>query len=262
MSMPTIPLYDLTLSQLAPDAKKAGLEYGTIERPGTSEKALRALLKDAAALAPKVAYPLSPEIRIAAPTGRFVVQLKEGRLQFVSWASAKSRGGTPTVEQIIGIVVGEIAEGDTGLETAPAVTPRTATSAARKRVMLAVLLVLVVIGANGYTFWNAKRPPGNFLPPYHLMEAEPASRLLANVAGDYETGRDPGDRRLQIARDGGIVWIKFGANRTAKQQKAFTARPAESAGAPALLTSTASMIKIKDPTAVVYFGDTYVRVMK
>lgn len=262
MSKPSEQLYDITLSQLAPDAKKADFDYGTIERPKTTEKDLRTLLMAATALAPKVTYPLTPEIRIAAPTGRYVVQLKEGRLQFVSWASAKSRGGNPTFEQIIGIVSGEIAEGDPAFEAAPTAPIDEKMSAGKSRGLFIALMVFIIIGVNGFTFWNAKKPPGNFLPKFQLIEPAPAARLLTSTAGAYETGRDPGDRRLQIAKDGGVVWIKFGAGRSVKQQNTFTVQAAESAGKPALLTSTNSMITIKDPTTLVYFGDTYIRVMQ
>lgn len=262
MSTTHAALYDLTLTHLSPDAKNVGIEYGTFDRHGVSPKDLRALLVAATAVAPKAAYPLAPEIRITAPTGRYVVQLKEGRLQFVSWASAKSRGGNPTVDQILGIVSGEMTEGDAAFEAPTETATGDSTSSGFGRYSFIGLMVIVIVGINCFTFWNAKRPPGNFLPSYTLLQKEPGDRVLATVSGEYETGREPGDRRLQIARDGNVVWIKFGPNRSVKQQNNFTVKATDIAGKPGLLTSTNGMINIKDPSTVVYFGDTYVRAVK
>ncbi len=262
MSSSAVMVYDVTLNQLSPDARKAGLEFSATTRAGLTRKELRALLKAAADTATTVGYPLTPELRVVAPTGNYVIQMKEGRLNFVSWASLNSRGGIPTPDQMLEIITGEIVEGDTGLPEIEAPVRGEGGSKNWKRAALAVLLVAVVVGVNAITFLQAKKPPGNFLPSYTLLEAGPAERVFAGVAGNYETGGQPGDRRLQIASNGAVQWLKFGADRAVAERREFTTQAVEVAGAPALLTSRQSVIKIKDPTTVTLFGDTYVRVGK
>jgi len=261
MSAPAVPVYDVTLSQLSLDARKAGLDFPASTRAGLTRKELRALLKAAADTATTVGYPLTPELRVAAPTGNYVIQMKESRLNFVSWASLNSRGGIPTVDQMLEIITGQVVEGDTGLPETEAPV-RGGNSKNGKRAALAVLLVAVVIGVNAITFLQAKKPPGNFLPRYTLLEGGPAERVFAGVTGNYETGGQPGDRRLQIASNGAVQWLKFGADRAVAERREFTTQAVEVAGAPALLTSRQSVIKIKDPTTVTLFGDTYARVGK
>lgn len=261
MSTPSAATYDITLTHLSPDLKKAAIEFSAVQRPALSLKELGALLRAAEALAPSVVYPAKPEIRIEAPSGKFVVQIKEGRLHYISWGSLNSRGGNPTVNQILGMISGEIGEGDVGLDDTPA--PQVARKSTHvKRALIGAVLGAFIAGANALTFVQAKRPPGNFLPPYRVLEAAPAERFLTSVTGNYESGSEPGDRRLQITRDGNVVWIKFGPARAVQERKEFTAQAVEAAGATALLTSKQGLIKVKDASTISLYGDTYIRSLR
>jgi hypothetical protein len=251
--------FSVGFKQLSPDARMAGADFGETERANVPAKELRGLLRAADALAPTVAYPLVPELRIKAPTGRYVVQLKEGRLHFISWSSAKSRGGNPTPDQILAIIAGEEVEDD----TTPTPAPEVSTSGASVgRWVLGTLLALVTIGSLAFSLTSYTKPPGNLLPEFSLMEPAPAARLMEQVAGNYETGTTPGDRRLQIGADGRVVWVKFGQDRSEVERREFTAQAATTAGQPALFTSRKSLIKVKDPTTLLLFGDAYLRVKK
>lgn len=262
MSKPAPGAYTLTFFQLSPDGRKAGGNFATEERTGVTDKELRAILLAAAAVAPGVTYPLAPEIRITAPAGKFVVRLKDGGLRFVSWATAHSMVAEPNVEEMLTIIRGETL--DIPSSRAPRAEKEEAGGGILKgwmRVAAIYVLVVVILGVNVFTIMNDRKPPGNFLPAHRLVEAEPATRLLTDVAGNYETGRAPGDRRLQINRDGSVRWIKFGPANKVVEEKTFTVKAAEANGTKALLTNKQSMISIKDPSTVILFGDTYVRVM-
>jgi hypothetical protein len=261
MSKPATPTYAVTLFQLAPDAKKAGGEFAAAERAAVGEKELRALLLAAAALAPKVTYPLAPEIRITAPSGKFVIRVKDGQLRFVSWSSAKSSVVEPSIDEMLAIIRGELVEGGIRGDTRAQEPGEKSILKGWMRIAAIYLLVFVVVGLNVLTIMRDKRPPRSFLPEFRLIEPEPASRVLASVAGNYETGRTAGSRRLQINRDGTVRWIKFGPERSVAEEKTLKVRAAESNGAKTLLTDRQSMINIKDPSTVVLFGDTYVRVL-
>ena len=133
MSAPDVT-FTVGLKHLAADGRKAGVEFGETERTGVNSRDLRQILRAAEALAPCVNYPLVPEIRISAPTGRSVVQLKDGRLNFISWSSATSRGGNPTADQIIAIISGEEIEDDIDLlpvdDLEPSIDPMVETARA------------------------------------------------------------------------------------------------------------------------------------
>jgi hypothetical protein len=254
--------YTVSLRQLAPDAKDAGVSYADTERQDVTAKELRALLRAAAALAPRVAYPLAPEFRVTTAAGRFVVQLKDGRLHFISWSSAKSRGGNPTADQIFAIITGEQVEDDRSTSSVAAGSGEEVKASSSWRWAAGSVLVVVILVANFYSVWNYRKAPGDLLPPLQILDGERAKRLLENVAGNYETGETPGDRRLEINRDGRVIWIKFGTNRAPVERKELTAQGAETSGQLALLTSKKGLIKVTDPTSLSLFGDKYQRVAR
>ena len=258
---PADSMFGVGFKQLAPDAKNAGVEYRETERQDVSGKELRALLRSVAELAPHVAYPLTPELRILAPSGRFVVQLRDGRLHFVSWSSAKSRGGNPTADQIFAIITGQEVEDDATPVAAAGKGGGDRSGGAWRWVAGTVLLV-AFLGINIYSVWNYRKPPGNLLPPFKILEPGPAKRTLEKMVGNYETGEAPGDRRLEIKKDGRAAWIKFGSDRAAVERREFTVQGAQTGGQDAFFTSRKSLIKVKDNSSVLLFGDLYLRVAR
>ncbi len=124
------------------------------------------------------------------------------------------------------------------------------------------MLAVAIVAVNAFTLWFVMKPPRTLTPKFTLLDPAPAERLLTEVAGVYETGGAPGDRRLEIKPDGGIQRIKFGLNRVPAQKQTYTVKAAEAAGKPALVlvTKNQSLITIKDPLSVVLYGDTYTRI--
>lgn len=255
MSKPSEPLYMVALRHLSPDVKKAGADLADAQLNYVSAKQIHALLESAAALAPSVTPPADPELRISGATGKFVVQIKAGGLHFVSWASSKQTGGKLTPAQIVATITGADIGGGKRQ------TAEVASGGFGQSVNVGMLSV-AIIAVNLFTFWFMTRPPRTRLPAYTLMQAGPAERLLTDVAGVYETGGAPGDRRMEIQKDGAVERIKFGPQRAPAVKQTFTVKAAEASGKPALVTSKKSMITIKDPLSVVLFGDTYQRVTR
>lgn len=245
--------FSIALHHLAPDAKSAGVGLADAQLTAVTPEELRALLEDLAALAPSVHYPVTPEMRITSDNDQFVVQVKEGRIRFTSW-SVRTGGGELTPRQILTAITGIEEEGGPnlagGLAGRVAALPR-----ASKIVMLAAAILI----SNGITAWMLTRPPPDMLPEYRLMEPEPGTRLLADVAGVYETGSAQGDRALTINADGTVRWVTFGDNRTIAETSDLTAQPVLTGGRPALLTDNRALIEISEPVRVVYYGDTYNR---
>jgi hypothetical protein len=256
MSKQTEPLYTVGLHHLSSDAKKADANLGDVQLNYLSAKQIGSLLESAAALAPDVTPPAEPELRITGGTGKFVVKVKADGLHFVSWSKANKGGGNLAPAQIVAIIRGEDGSGGGGGGRQSAGGESRAFGQSKSIGLMAVAILAV----NSFTLWWVTRPPRTLLPKYTVMQSGPAERLLTDVAGVYETGGEPGDRRLEIQKDGAAQRIKFGPMRAVAQQQTFTVKPAEAAGKPALVTSRQSIITIKDPVSVVLYGDTYQRV--
>ena len=254
MSKPGETLYNVNLRHLSRDGRTAAADLPAQLLSHIPAKQLRGLLEAVGDLGPGVVYPVEPELRIAAPDGMFVVQLKGGRLNLVSWSS-RHKGGEYSAEQIFAIVTGQELVGGAGR----AVDTGGGGGGLRARATL-IALALAIVGVNSFTVWFVTRPPRTLLPHYTLLPPGPGERLLGNVAGPYETGGKPGDRRLEIAPNGKAQRYKFGPERAPTAQQAFTVQPADTQGKPVLLTSRKALITIKDPVTVVLYGDTYKRV--
>jgi hypothetical protein len=250
-------LYTVAMRHLSGDGKRAGVELPDAQLNHLSVRQLRSLLDAAAKLAPSVAYPAEPELRISSEAGKFVVQLKNGGLNFISWSSAVKAGGAISPAQIIAAITGE---------SGRAVQEQSSSSSAGlvvgllRQTFTTGLLVIAILAVNGFTYWFMTRPPRTLEPKFTFMDSVPADRLLSEVAGVYETGGGPGDRRLEIRKDGGVQRIKFGSERRVVQKQQFSVKAAQAAGKPALVTDKKTLIAINDPVSVVLYGDTYRRV--
>lgn len=256
MTKPGNALFVVNLRHLAPDGRKAGVELPNSQLNYIPAKQLRQVLIAVAELAPSVTYPVEPELRIAGPAGQFVVNVKAGRLHLVSWASSQ-KGGEMSVAQIYAAVTGEQADDAPRQARGGAGAP--AKGGIRENLTL-VALGIAIVAVNAFTIWFVTRPPRTLLPHYTLLAAEPAGRVLKDVAGSYETGSGSGDRRLEIDANGSVQRIKFGAGRTVKDRQTFSVQAADAGGKSALITSRKSMITIKDQLSVILYGDTYTRV--
>jgi hypothetical protein len=250
-----VPLFTVTLHHLAPDLKKAGVEYPDGELSQVSEKRLRELIAALAATAARDNRPASPELRIAAPHGRFVIQAADGRLRFNSW-TIRVGGANLTPDQIVAIVTGT----DDPAAAAAAAESFVRGGRQSRRGMI-VLIAALIVGTNGVTAWLLMRPPppNPFLTEYELLPPEPAERLFTDAAGEYLTGTTEGHRGMRIARDGRLHWVKFGPKGAVVEETDLTARAARSRGHPALFTSQDSLIDILDGSTLMFYGDTYRR---
>ncbi len=246
--------FSVTLHHFAPDGARAAADLPDVELPAVSAEQLRALLRGLAQLAPTIQYPAAPELRIAAADGRFLVQVKDGRIRFTSW-SLRAGGSELTPEEIFRAITGEELN-DFGPGGA-----RETKSRLPKGVKIA-LLALAILGTNAITAWVLTRPPADALPEYRRLDPEPAQRMWAEVAGTYETGAEEGDRRLTIKTGGDVNWSKYAADLTLDEQTTLKAEAVLLAGRPALLTSTRAPIEVKDALTVIFYGDTYRRTTK
>lgn len=250
-------LYMVALKHLARDGKKAAADLPEVQLNYIPAKQLRALLDAVAALGPAVVFPVAPELRITAPDGKYVVQLKGGRLQFTSWSS-QHKGGEYSAERIYSIITGEE---EAEAQRAQQRSGDSSGGLMQSKPMLA-LLVVAIVAVNTFTFWFVTQPKKTLVPKYTVLSAEPAKRVLENVAGFYETG----ERRLEIDKSGKAHRYKIGPERKLVSPQTFTVEVADAGGKQALVASLnanrKALITIKDPVSVVLYGDTYQRVQR
>ncbi len=251
--------FTVALHHLAADLRRAGPEFpDTAPRPvGAGE--LRDLIEALTALAPRTEYPAEPELRIVGPHGRFLVQARNGGMRVSSW-SAQAGGASLTPEQILAMIL--------GLEEAESLPPRAGAPAPAgsgrisARVKL-IVLVLAIAGSNIVTAWMLTRPPPRvpvaLVPEHQPVAPERAQRVLAEFAGDYDTGFAEGDRHLTLRADGYARWFVWGPDRGVRDDVTLKLEAGESRGRPVLVADGLGVIEMKDPITIVYFGDTYRR---
>jgi hypothetical protein len=253
--------FRVVLHHLAPDARKAGVELPEAQLDDISAARLSALIEALARLAPEVEYPALPEMRITDGKQQYLVQVRERRVRFSSWA-LRSGGCDLTPAEIIAAIAG----------TELSQTPETREPAAghreswRSRCGLIALLAVGILGSNLITAWvvmdRTTEWPAALRPPYRLLEKEPGRRMLERVAGVYATGDADGDRQLTLRADSSILWAQLGPNRTVVEETPLTALAAEANGRPALLLASGLLIECRDAQTLVYLGDTYTRVSR
>jgi len=251
--------FSVTLHHLAADLRKAGPEFPDTLPRVVAARELRELVEALTALAPRTEYPAEPELRIVGPHGRFLVQARNGGTRVSSW-SAQAGGANLSSAQILAMIL--------GLEEAEALPARAGDGAGMRPARGSarwklVGLVIAIVGSNGVTAWMLTRPPPRvpvaLLPEYQLVAPERAHRVLADFAGEYDTGFAEGDRHLTLRADGNARWFVWGADRAARDEVTVAIQAAETRGRPALLADGLALIEMKDPITLVYFGDTYRR---
>lgn len=255
MTKPAEPLFTVQMSHLASDGRKAAADLPPVRLFYLKANQIHAILSSLEGIAATVTPPTQPEVRITGPKGEFVVHVRDGKLHLVSWSSKRSGGAVTAAQVVENLTTREETE-------ARGPVPRSATTA---RSPLREKLTLFALGAaivavNCFTVWILTKPPRTFLGDYRPLPKESADRLLSEVAGAYETGKRPGDRRLEIRSDASVQRVRFGPGGAVKDQQIFTVQPAESDGKRVLVTSRKSMITVKDSLSVVLYGDTYNRV--
>lgn len=263
--------YSVTLHHLSSGARDAGLNYPDEQMTAVPAEQIAGLLQALEELAGRLTIyePSSPEIRIKTDREILVVRTRYRRLCFVGHETAL-RGEEHSVAYIMGAITGHAAP-----VTRPVVNPRLferPPTAIPVRpalrggngggipdwVKIAVLLVVSLACVSGGV-WMLFRPARSLAPKFTLMPAADAVSLLARVAGQYQTGNQPGDRRLIVGPDGTLRIAKFGAEQAIAEEIIRTARGATQDGKSALVTSDPYVMLINDAESVTLYGQIFKR---
>ena len=262
-----IPVYSVTLHHLAPGATAAGLAYADEQLSAVSPGQLRELLFALGELAARLTIyePSTPEIRIKTDRDVFVVRTRNRRLCFVG-SELILRGEEHSVSYILTNITGNSSPAESGRvapkEERTFVTTHTLPpmpAAGMPRWAKIAGLATLIIGFNATTVWLLMRPANPPAPQHELLADTASQNLLAKVAGLYQTGAQPGDRRLVIDADGTLRLAKYGPQQSVTEEKTKSVRGAIVEGRTALITSDPSVLMIKDADTVVLYGTSYRR---
>ena len=261
--------YSVTLHHLAPNAKAAGLAYPDEQLPTVTVPQLRDLLITLSEVAAHLTIyePSAPEIRIKTDRDVFIIRTRYRRLCFVGWETIL-RGEDHSIGFILSTVTGNLELIKTAapnrVERAPLVSPTRGGTApsvptgGMPRWAKISALTVLILGINGVTAWMLLRPPPSLLPKHELLSESESRALLIKAAGLYQTGTEPGDRRLVIDTSGKLLLGKLNAQRAISEERTKLARGAKVEGRPVLVTGEA-VLQLKDADTVVLYGTTYRR---
>lgn len=245
-------MFTVTLHHLSPDARQAGSTFADTELPEIPEKKLRALIRALAERARENHGAASPELRVAAPHGQFVVQAAGGRLRINSW-TMRVGGADLSPDQIFTLITGSTAVAD-------AVAEASVGGSARSRRGLLLGCVILIVATNAITAWMlTRRPEIPFLPAYMDLAAEPGQRFLASVAGEYQSGTTAGARALVLNAGRPARWKTFGPDGTIAEETEIVVQPVQSRGRPALLADDRALIEFPDQVSLTFYNETYRR---
>ena len=245
--------FNVALHQLSPDAKRAGKDFPDVELAQVNVKKIRELIRALAKAAAQDLGGAVPELRVHAPHGRFIVQIRDGRLHINSW-DIKVGGSDQSPDQIFGLIAGvEATLGGEASGLAGPITPRS------RRLVLG-LIIVGIIASNVFTAWYAMRePPNPFLPDFTLLEPEQADRLFVELVGEYQTGTTEGDRALVVAADHRVRWMKFGPKGSIAETVDVKVQAVRARGARALLADDRALIDVPAPASLLFYNETYRR---
>ena len=263
--------YSVTLHHLAPGASAAGLQYPdeqlTNVTPAQLREMLYALSEVAAGLT--IYEPSTPEIRIKTDRDVFVVRTRYRQLCLAGWETTL-RGEEHSVPYIVTTVGGGAAEvtriAPVKVERIPSAHPlgsdaKTIAANNSRRTRIAIMAVLI-LGFNVATAWMIFKPAPSLTPAYELMGDAESRALLIKAAGDYQTGNQPGDRRLSIEPDGTLRFAKYGPAQAIIEPRIRPSGGGVVAGKTVLVTSdkNPAIVEIRDMDTVVSTNTTYKRI--
>jgi hypothetical protein len=265
--------YNVTLHHLAPGATAAGLQYPDEQLAGVTPAQLRDLLHALSAVAAGLTIyePSTPEIRIKTDRDVFVVRTRYRQLCLIGWETTL-RGEEHSVPYIVTTIGGGAAEvtrvAPAKVERLPSVSPlatdaKAAAASSSRRTKIALMAVLI-LGFNAATAWMLFKPTPSLTPSYELMGETDSRTLLIKAAGDYQTGNQPGDRRLSIEPDGTLRFAKYGPAQALAEVRVRPSGGALVAGKPVLITSdkNPAIVEIKTADSVVCTNTTYHRIQR
>lgn len=262
-------MYDVTLINLAADARSAAADLEPVERRGMPAGEMQRLLQDFCAIDALENATADPEIRIRVRHESYLIRHGQRKLIFYDANDREAPGQLLTVEEVMAELDGtaraartaapfEFAEASrpAAMDLAPVeIRPAARPSTARMIALVAVNCALVAT----HIWWRL--PPGTGeTPAFRRMDAAEVAGLPAKMAGVYLTGTQPGQHGVALTSTGElrlfelrgvdaprVVHATFQLGRVGSNLCLATDQPG-------------GLIALPDPDTMIYCGETYRRV--
>lgn len=262
-------MYNVTLVNLAADARSAAVTLVPIEKSALSLEDLRALLQNFCDLDPVQNVVADPEIRVQGRTGRYLIRTGQKKLFLYDVLNRENPAQVLTLPELMAELDGSAAAaraiplevpaqmpgGDTLIGTATA--PAAATANWK---LLGGMIAAAAILLSAIVYLRLPAEGAGALPPLEpIPPAELAATRLA-LAGVYMTGSQPGQHGMVI-RDNGDLKI-FELNAQAPPSVILdTCEPGRRGPKLYLATNQpGGPIEVTDHDALVYCDEIYKRI--
>lgn len=247
-------MFNVTVVNLTPDLHSAQPDLGAHDLGAIDANRLEIILTSFRALDAIQIHDAEPQVVIEARRGKYIVRTGHGKL-FLYNARDSS---VPYAELEPAQIVQELGSAATTAET-PATPALRASTAPHHAIGAAILAVGLLL--NGYTVYSVFYVDDvNRRPPIQLVtDQRELAGIRLSVPGRYATGKEPGDRIIDVAADGSVRFMRV-LSTGERTDSADTYRIGRGAdGITYLTTVDNGLIEIRNIDSIVYYRDTYHR---
>lgn len=246
----------VTTVHLSPDAARAGVDFGTVERGEMSPEALVSLLENFRFIDGVQNHVAEPHFVVVTRSGRYVVRtglknlfLYDARDTLAPYAQL------PAIEIVA------------HLQRAPATRAPFADAEAEpvpraprpKHRGIAATILTLGVALNGFTVYSAFYTESVHRPPITTLLTDPAELAMRqrDVIGTFATGAQKGDRVITVTADR-IQFSEIGAPGSIGEST-DTYRLGRHDNRLCLTTPGSGIVDVVNIDSVIYYGDTYRR---
>ena len=258
--------YNITLVNLAADARTAEISLVTIDRPGLAPEELQVLLENFAALDAVQNVTADPEIRVQSRRESYLIRTGQKKLFLYDALNRESPAQVLTVPQVLAELDGTAAAGrtvapfmfsrpaETGVDTLAAAPARPAGAELKSR------LILAAVAAVLWAVLSFLRATAADWPALSPIDASELAALRASLPGVYMTGPLPGQHGIVVSDTGDLKIFQVNAQEAPSVIYA-TWEAGRIAGKLVLGTNQpGGQIEVVDHETLAYCGENYLRI--
>ena len=262
-------MYNVSLINLAADARSAASSLVNIERPGLTDAELRALLQSFCDIDAVENALAEPEIRVKVRNESHLIRTGQKKLMLYDVTRRDLPALVLTLDEVMAELDGSaqaarsatftaLPEAAPGASVMPDLPVHPVATASKPRLAALGIAALILLGA---TVWlqtgkEHRTVPGSFQP---LPPAE-SEELQSALAGVYLTGDQPGQHGIVFVTAGEMKLFELGAVNAPRVVYA-SGEPGRVGSRLALATDQpGGLIEITDHDTLVYCGEVYRRI--
>jgi hypothetical protein len=263
-------MYNVTLVNLAADARSAAVVWERIERPGVSDGDLRRLLQNFCEIDAVENAAADPEIRVQVRKENYLIRTGQGRLVLYDVLNRELPGRSLALAEVMAELDGTAIAAlslppfvptEAGPGVGAALEPAVSPPAARRSPLRLIALAAAACALGGGHILLRLSSGANEAPvAFNRMNAAEAAGVQATLAGVYLTGTQPGQHGIVLTTTGELRLFELGAVDAPRVVHA-TGELGRVGPTRCLATDQpGGLIMIPDPDTMVYCGETYKRI--